>query len=244
MFLIAHKLNKFNFKHKAFTLIEMAIVLVIVGLLLASLMVPLTQQLRQRDRSETTELLRESKQALIGYTLANEHLPCPDKTAGAATGPNDTPNDGIEDFNAAGVCISPQGNLPWATLDLVAQDAWGTPLLYRVVGAYSNRPPLLTFGLGTASSIVICNQAACTAPTLTSTAVAVILSRGANRGICSTAPSPPNCIDEAENNDVDANFVSHTDTAAGSASGEFDDQVIWLSRSVLLNSVVSAGLLP
>jgi prepilin-type N-terminal cleavage/methylation domain-containing protein len=232
-------------KHKGFTLIEMAIVLVIIGLLLAGLMIPFTEQVRQKNRSETTELLRESKQALVGYTLANEHLPCPDKTGGATTGPNDRPNDGVEDFNALGVCITPQGNLPWATLDLVAQDAWGTPLLYRVVAAYSDRPPQpTTFGLGTPSSIVICNEAACATPTLTSTAVAVIISRGANRGICTTTPSPPNCIDETENNDIDANFVSHPDTATGSVSGEFDDQVIWLSRSVLLSNMVSAGLLP
>ncbi len=46
--------------------------------------------------------------------------------------------------------------------------------------------------------------------------------------------------DEAENSDGDAdsNYVSHTATPA------FDDLVVWMSNSILLNRMVTAGKLP
>ena len=55
--------------------------------------------------------------------------------------------------------------------------------------------------------------------------------------------------DEAANpnpNSADNNrtFVSHTPTGSSATNGEFDDLVIWISNSTLLNRMVSAGKLP
>ncbi len=237
--------QNFDRSISGFTLIEMAMVLIIVGLLLGGLLIPITTQMDQRNYSGTNKIMEDSKEALIGYALSNRHLPCPDKTAGANNGANDNPNDGVEDFNAAGNCIVQEGRLPSATLGLqTALDYWGQPLIYRVTQAYSDRAPLNTFSLASNGNLRVCNEAACNAPRLTDTAVAVIVSRGKNLGVCSTLPSPPGCSDERENDDVDNDFVSHTPTVTGSVNGEFDDAVVWLSSNILLNRMVQAGQLP
>lgn len=238
-------MNKTNFKIKGFTLVEMAIVLVIVGLLVAAFLTPLTAQIDQRDYGDTRRLMDDSKEALLGYALANKHLPCPDKTTGANNGANDNPNDGVEDFDALGICITREGNLPWSTLSLPSADSWDTPLGYRVSATYSNRAPQPMFALlSAAGNLRICNQRVCSTPRLTDTAIAVILSRGKNRGNCSTLPSPPACLDETANNDGNNDFVSHVQTASGSANGEFDDVVVWISSNILFNRMVAAGQLP
>ena len=50
-----------------FTLVEIAIVLVIVGLLIGGLLTPLAAQLEQRRGSETQKALDEAKEALFGF---------------------------------------------------------------------------------------------------------------------------------------------------------------------------------
>lgn len=229
-----------------FTLVELAMVLVIVGLIISAFLTPLTAQIDQKNLSETRGLIEDSKEALMGYALANKHLPCPDKTSGANLGVNDNPNDGIEDFNAAGNCIVYDGNLPWATLSLPKVDSWGQPLAYHVTTAFAQRLPLNLFGLGSSGVIRICNEAACSAPRLTDVAVATIISKGKNIGICSTLPSLPACVDERANDDGNNDFVSHEPrvSTALSPNVEYDDLVDWLSSSVLFNRMVAAGNLP
>jgi prepilin-type N-terminal cleavage/methylation domain-containing protein len=234
-------------KFYGFTLVEMAIVLVIIGFILGGLLVSLTAQTDLRDYTETRKLLENSKEALIGYTLTNRHLPCPDKTAGANNGINDNPNDGREDFDAAGNCTAPfQGNLPWSTLGLPDRDAWQQIFIYRATKLFTDRAPLNAFNLTTAGNLRICNEAACSSPTLTSNAIAVVVSRGKNRGVCSTLPSLPACADERANDDNNNDFVSHEPRARTLANpnGEYDDVVVWLSSSILMNRMVAAGQLP
>ncbi len=234
-------------KVKGFTLVEMAIVLIILGFILGGLLISLTAQTDLKNYSQVRKQLEDSKEALIGFALSNRHLPCPDKAAGADNGDDDRPNDGREDFNiATGVCIVPEGQFPWATLSLVDRDSWEQPLLYRVTAAFSQRPPALnTFNLTTNGTLRICNQAACITPLLTGAAVAVIVSRGKNRGNCLTA-APPGCADETANTDNNADFVSHEPRARTvvNPNGEYDDAVVWLSSNILINRMVAAGQLP
>ena len=60
-----------------FTLVEMAVVLVIVGLMLGGMLIPITAQMDQRNYSETRQRMNDIREALIGYGLAHGHLPCP-----------------------------------------------------------------------------------------------------------------------------------------------------------------------
>lgn len=119
-----------------FTLIEMAVVLVVVMLLLGGLLVPLATQVEQRRIAETQKSLEEIKEALIGYAASHvdsnghPYLPCPDAATGS---PLAVINDGQEDRDpSTGNCVFTTGNLPWVTLGTGATDAWGNRFFYLV----------------------------------------------------------------------------------------------------------------
>ncbi|MGH8672591.1 MAG: hypothetical protein ACREUA_11260, partial [Burkholderiales bacterium] len=177
--------------------------------------------------------------------------PCPDKTSGASNPPNDSPNDGIEDFDTAtGRCItddparlSAEGNLPWVTLNIGANDVWLQRFIYRVSRTFSDRPPgFPTFTITNTGNLAVCEvQGACpVARRLTTTAAAVILSLGRNQGQCGSG----SCTDEAENTNNNNRYVSRVHTEPGSTAGEYDDVVVWLSPNVLVSRMVAAGRLP
>ncbi len=232
------------YKHiqNGFTLVEMAVVLVIFGLVVGGLLGPLTAQIENQRRSETKLRLETARDALYGYTITNGYMPCPDRTSGGAGTTFDTANDGIEDYSAGtGLCAVQIGNLPWSTLALVNSDDWGQAIIYSVTSAFSARTPAATFSITSTGNQRVCNDAACTAPVLTSTAAAVLLSMGPNAGACQIGT----CADEVENTDGDADFVSHTPSANGVSGTEyFDDMVLWISPSVLISKMVTAGRLP
>ena len=55
---------------KGFTLVEMAVVVVVMALILGSILVPLSTQVEQRQVVDTQRVLEDIKEALIGYALA------------------------------------------------------------------------------------------------------------------------------------------------------------------------------
>lgn len=63
-------------KASGFTLIELAIVLVIITILIGGLAVPLSAQIQARRIAETNKILDEAREALIGYALANRASTC------------------------------------------------------------------------------------------------------------------------------------------------------------------------
>lgn len=218
-------------KLSGFTLVEMAVVLTITGLLLGALFVPLRVQFEQRDYNQAQKEISEIKEAVIGFALINNRLPCPDTTG-----------DGIED-----ACISilasstTGGNIPWVTLGVKNIDPWGQAYKYRVNDGYST-----TFTLATAPSgngvIRVCTDTSC-ATLLGNNLPAVIYSSGKNG-----ATQPPVSADELENvaltthADFDRTFVSHTYSEV--VGNEFDDLVFWVSANVLMGRMVTAGKLP
>lgn len=197
-----------------FSLVEMAIVLAIVGLLLAGLLPTISSQIEQQRRNETRKYMDEVRDTLFGYAITNKRLPCPD-----------TSGDGTAE--ATCTTIAQQvGTLPYKDLGVADKDAYGSVLVYAVTKEFA-----VPFTLSTAGTMRICTTAACTAY-LTNNAVAVIVSRGANwAGTPST--------DEAENTDGDTNFVSHD-----AVQDSFDDLVVWLSPNTVFNRMVTAGQLP
>lgn len=210
---------------RGFTLIEMAIVVMIVALLLGGMLVPLNTQVDLRRISETNKAAEEIKETLIGFSVANKHLPCPD-----------TDGDGAENVDAAGICTAAGGDLPWATLGIAATDPWGQRYIYRVTPEFANRTPATVFTLDSVGNNRVCATAACAAPRLTDNAAVVILSKGKNLGNCVT------CLDELENIPTNTDFVSRDMVFSG--ANEFDDIVTWLSPNILFNRMVAAGRLP
>src|SRR5450756_1293281 len=128
-------------QQKGFTLVEMAMVLLIVALLLGGMLVPLSAQMEQRNVSETQKSLSEIKEAIIGYALANGQLPCPADPS-IATG---LTNAGIVRPTCTTVANS-SGVLPWATLGVSETDAWGNRYTYRVTPEFADAIIANTYG--------------------------------------------------------------------------------------------------
>ncbi|MCP4494312.1 MAG: type II secretion system protein [Gammaproteobacteria bacterium] len=117
-----------NTKQTGFTLIEIAIVLIIVSVLLGYTvaMFPIQRELKQYRSAdaEMDEIIDE----LIAYAQVNGRLPCPDSTG-----------DAVENSGALGGCAAWFGNLPAKTMGLdgkysvgVMVDPWGGAYRYQV----------------------------------------------------------------------------------------------------------------
>lgn len=194
-------------KADGFSLIELAIVLVIVTILIGGLAVPLSAQIEARRIAETRKIMEEAREALMGYamthsctcqydnvgTLSQAPLgPPPQSTCTAqcpSTGPNsatfkrpylpcpDTDGNGTENRPANAECLQPRGYFPWVSLGTGSQDAWGNRLWYEVTDPYSDA----TKGFSNASTgdIQICDASGC-AKTIASNIPVTLLSHGPN----------------------------------------------------------------
>ncbi len=211
---------------RGFTLIEMAIVLVVVGLLVAGLLVPLGVQRDVRDYAETRAELSEYKEALIGYALSQTppYLPCPDTVGG----------DGIEEVRVGGVCPINTGEVPWVTLGLPEVDSWNNTYLYRVSAAFSNSNG---FTLGSVGNNTVLNTTVALGGTPVAQAIPVVMVSKGKNGAGAGAGA-----DEGENANGDASFVSHE--LIDVAANQFDDVVVWVPATIIFNRMVNAGKLP
>lgn len=255
-----------NSRAHGFTLIEMAVAVLVLVLLLGSIVVPLTTQVEQRKVSDTRRLLEEARDALTGFAAANGRLPCPASAA----------SNGAESFAAGGSASNGNcsnffdGFLPAVALGFTptdsqgyAVDGWGI-IQNRIRYAVSNQTvnsvtnPLTRTGgmssagmtnLAAAQFLYVCNSGIgvtagsnCgTAVTLASNALAVIYSVGPNAATGGTSAH------EAENpnpngGSADRIFVSRD--WSGVAGSEFDDIVTWIGTSPLFNRLIAAGQLP
>jgi prepilin-type N-terminal cleavage/methylation domain-containing protein len=238
-----------------FTLIELAAVIAIIALLLGVIMAPLATQFRVRTMNDAERDLEEIKEALIGYAMTNQRLPCPD---------TDSTPDGQENPPGGGTCAASEGLLPWITLGVDAADVWGRLYRYRVSPEFTfqtvpGSPPAASqLDLNDAGDINIVDRAGDKSEiTLTTTAVAAIVSLGGNgfggRDTDGNALAAPTGSDELENTDGDLKFVRRiyspgaatcSDTAGTTPFCEYDDLVTWIPEPVLKNHLVEAERLP
>ncbi|MBM3342256.1 MAG: prepilin-type cleavage/methylation domain-containing protein [Betaproteobacteria bacterium] len=234
-----------------FSLVELAVAIFIIALLLGAVLVPLVTQIEQRQIAETQKAMDDIREALLGFAAANRYLPCPAVSA----------TNGLED-RAAGACTAGkrQGFLPWETLGVPRLDAWGRLYRYSVTPNFTLEPPFSFTGTTGPDITIRTRNAAGTLVNLTPApsnqiVPVVVISHGKNGyggsnadGIAQALPGgwPANNTDENTNANGTISFVSRSAQAAGAAGagGEFDDQVLWISRWVLLSRMVAAGKLP
>ncbi|NHZ39613.1 prepilin-type N-terminal cleavage/methylation domain-containing protein [Massilia aquatica] len=227
-----------------FSLVEMAVVLVIAGLMIGGLLTPLAVQMEQRKISDTQKTMDEAREALMGFALRNGYLPCPAVS----------PVNGLEDRSGA-TCRDGkrQGVLPWATLGLPKLDSWGRAFHYSVAPAYSNSGTMFT--LQSPRDITVGTRDArgnLVAATAINDIPAVIVSHGKNgaggfgdSGIRMADTSSTNLDERTNAGSTGIAFVTRTPSDSPTApGGEYDDLVIWLSPNVLFNRMVAAGTLP
>ncbi len=118
---------------RGFTLIELAIVLAILGLLLGGGSMLLQPLLDNNRRNETKARLKVIEDALVLYAATNYDLPCP---SDPALGPGSASN-GVEATPGSASCSSTMasGGVPWRTLGLSESDVvdgWGRRISYAV----------------------------------------------------------------------------------------------------------------
>lgn len=139
-----------------FSLVEMAMVLLIVSLLIGGLLTPLSGQMTQQQIKQTNATLQEMKEALVGFAITQGRLPCPDYPPFLPPTPIPSYIDGLdgledrepEDDIKKRCEKGEEGFLPWATLGVEREDAWGNSFRYRVISgyaAYVTPPPLDKF---------------------------------------------------------------------------------------------------
>lgn len=262
-----------HYRTKGFSLIELAMVLMIVGLLLGGLMVPLSSVMENKGISETKKSLEDIKEALLGYAVINGRLPCPAASSSSGRESFCTNSSGscgtvLYTYQTHGRCSNPyDGFLPAATLGITptdtsgfAVDAWSNRIRYALTISSSSSSPFCSYpytfskntgmstttlaNLACASDLLVCSSAS-TSSSSCSVANSA-LTNGVPAIIFSTGPKQGAGTDEVENivTDNDRVFVSHAPTSSSATNGEFDDIVVWLSPNVLVNRMIEAGKLP
>lgn len=244
---------------RGFTLIELAVVVVLLGLLVAGALAPLGTQIELRDRRRTEAGLERIAAALYGFAMVHGRLPCPDAV-----------NDGAEDRLGDSACVAQAGLLPHTTLGVGARDAWGRPYRYHVTAA-------TTLPAGGASFVAaddgLCAPAdgdldLCTRGTL------MVMTRGDDPATSATEGKVPRTLanqvpavvwstgrrnnvgggDEAENGNGDAVYMARIPSAPQAGCSDdtvearplcaFDDLLRWISPTVLIEGMVRSGALP
>lgn len=219
---------------RGFSLLEVAVVLVIMGLVLGGLLLTMGTYQQYQRTQQTQRQLGEARDALIGFAATQGRLPCPADPAG----------DGRERApTAAGCTTGLEGELPWATLGLPRVDAWGQALRYAVSadfarnggGTYTGCPPGEPATPPTNARFALCSTGSYAMADLGGQVVgqqlpAVVWSQGPNGAGTGSG--------ESENRDGDSDYVASTPTE------DFDDIVEWLPLTVLMNRMLQAGRLP
>ena len=225
-----------------FTLVEMAMVLMIVALLLGGLLPTISSQVEQRQINETRKQLDEIQQALIGFAVVNGRLPRPATSA--------INGDERAACTTTAACI---GFIPWATLGSSKLDSWGKIIRYGVAPVFAGDntgTTAFTLSTTTTTKTIQTRDSTGALITLANQVPAVIFSHGKNNwGTDDSgnafADSSTTNADEDTNNASSTNFISRINSGSTTVTGgEFDDLVIWLSPNILFNRMVAAGKLP
>jgi prepilin-type N-terminal cleavage/methylation domain-containing protein len=121
-----------------FTLIEIAVVIVVLSLLLAMIAGIATVMVGQQRREATRQRMSGVETALALFVSQNKRLPCPadGRINGTVAGAGTESRNGAGQCTVAGaVNTQTHGVLPWLTLGLAepdVTDGWGNRLTYRV----------------------------------------------------------------------------------------------------------------
>lgn len=232
---------------RGFTLVEMAIAMIIVGLLLGTGMMTLSAQQAQRYRSETVQTLKTVNETLMGFAIANGRLPCPATDSG-----------GVESFAGAGapVCAASEGYVPAISLGLSPRDregylldGWNNRIHYAVAthvpnGAASLNPAKCPPNETEAPDFEVC-PVYTTSQGLLSLGLGALpkqwaATNGMLRVCSSTCGSSEHAVAAVTWSDGDdgkaaPENANNDTTYVYPAEGESDDLIVWLSQYALFS---------
>jgi len=151
-------------KKAGFSLLEMGIVLLIIGMVAGSAAVLMNQQLENAQANETNQKMQVIQKTLLDFRRANNRLPCPANNTLSLMATSfgiEASNPGIcteanqgtvENNNAKG------GMLPVRTLNLpddYAFDGWGRRFTYAADLRYTNTDGFTTFDVNAGGRLKI-----------------------------------------------------------------------------------------
>ncbi|MDR3424867.1 MAG: prepilin-type N-terminal cleavage/methylation domain-containing protein [Alphaproteobacteria bacterium] len=160
--------SKDDTSRSGFTLVEMAVVLVVMGLVMLTVLPALNTVRSANQLSLTQSNLRSLMLATAAYVQANGCLPCPAATSGTGFGTETSyiiNTSGKPTPNACGICSSPEGIPPYVSLGLpasTAHDGWGHWITMRVDPALTNPANCGTASNSCSNYIFIPPTALCT----------------------------------------------------------------------------------
>ncbi|MDR1853284.1 MAG: type II secretion system GspH family protein [Azoarcus sp.] len=152
-------------KSNGFSLVELAVVLAVLGLLAGTLITPLAARIDASRRHAADAMLDDVEHALVGFALLHRRLPCPDA------------GDGVE--HPPPCAFPADSRLPWRTLALPETDPWGEPWRYRPDKKFTDGS--ITLDTSPGSNLQIEDHAHGSLTTSESRVVAVVYSIGPNR---------------------------------------------------------------
>lgn len=249
---------------KGFSLTELAVVMTIVALLLASGMMTLTAQTDARNNDEATRRLNAAVDAIIGFAINNRRLPCP--ASGGASGEEDPVGGGACTVWSVGGGHG--GFLPARTIGLqpvdssgYALDPWGNRMRYAVANLITgctgtSTTPHFTSAANLKANGVSCrpndldlcqtstgiSATSCNTATrvVTSGTIAFIVYSTGKNGAIVGGQGP----DELANSDGDRVFVTRNAGTSQTGGGSFDDLMVVVPAGVVYARLIAAGVLP
>lgn len=252
-------------RQSGFSLVELSIVILVMGLLLGGLMMPLSVQRENARVRDGLDQLETVQAAVEGFALLNGYLPCPA-----------TPASGGLAETAGTACTVQHGFVPATTLNLNGQrnddnlllDPWGSPLRYSVDdsdvdgdGAWDfTNPgemsdvtmPLLAPDLTVCRTAAGASATACGSVnvTLTDATPVIVYSLGKDWASFTSADELENVGanlgggPSSSNYRVAANAVFVTRGRSELPGSEYDDLLVWIAPNRLYGRLVDAGHLP
>ncbi|GEM_PF-4464060 len=121
---------------RGFTFIELALVLIIMGVLMSVGISLLSGVFKSHKLGQSRFILQSDKDAIIGFVLQSGHFPCPDSDG-----------DGLEDRDASGncSCVWPHCYLPYKEINARYTDAYHHKIYYFVDNNFTKFPDIRGF---------------------------------------------------------------------------------------------------
>ena len=262
-----------NAAASGFSLIEIAVVLLILSVLISIVAIPISSQVEARRVEDTRKQVELAKEALMGFAVSQGKLPCPASAISNGTASYCASGTGACAatiiVQAHGRCSDPNGFLPAVTLGISPIDAQGYAVDAWQDGSSARR---ILYAVSRFESPVGSGTYPVTASSGIRTATMDTVAASPHLYICATglaaAPPTSNCGGSVTTLSTQAAAVIYSlgkngttpfaalsfdeqnnqnpdiVFTAGDPNATFDDIVTWVSLNVLFGRMVQANKLP